>query len=206
MLANFGQRTLSKATKIQLSEPQQKELEDCAASRTAAARTVQRAKLILGLAAGQTQKKVAAQLGIVRQTVRHWHKRFVQQGTAGLQDAPHSGRPPAIAPDKIEQIVHKTTQETPLDSTHWSTRSLAQVMRVSASSVSRIWRAHKLKPHRVRTFKLSNDPNFAEKMEAVIELYLYPPADCVVWSADEKTQIQALANTQASLPCAPDHC
>jgi transposase len=199
-------KRMSRATKIQLSEPQQKELEDCAASRTAAARTVQRAKLILGLAAGQTQKKVAAQLGIVRQTVRHWHQRFVQQGTAGLQDAPRSGRPPAIAPDKIEQIVHKTTQETPLDSTHWSTRSLAQVMRVSASSVSRIWRAHKLKPHRVRTFKLSNDPNFAEKVEDVVALYLDPPPDSVVWSADEQCHIQALTHTQPSLPCVPGHC
>src|ERR1700681_1431941 len=130
---------MSTATKIQLSEQQQKELVSRAASRTAPMRTVQRAKLILGLATGQAQKEIAAQLGIVRQTVRHWHRRFVQQGIGGLEDAPRSGRPPVIAPDKIEQIVPKTTQETPLDSTHWSTRSLAQVMGISASSVSRIW-------------------------------------------------------------------
>jgi transposase len=83
---------------------------------------------------------------------------------------------------------------------------LAEEVAVSASSVSRIWRANKLKPHRVRTFKLSNDPNFAEKMEDVVELYLHPPPDSVVWSADEQTQIQALTSTQASMPCAPGHC
>lgn len=194
------------ATKIQLSWEQLCELDRCARSRNLAVRTVERAKIILGVAAGKTTKEIVEQVGVVRQTVARWERRFLKQGIEGLEDASRTGRPRVIEPGKIDRIVKKTNQETPLNSTHWSTRSMATVMEVSASTVSRIWREHKLKPHRVRTFKLSNDANFAEKMEAVIELYLHPPAESVVWSADEKTQIQALANTQASLPCAPDHC
>lgn len=197
---------MSSTVKIQLTEQQQDELERRLSSRSLAAHVVERAKIILGLAAGKAKQEIARQLGIVHQTVRRWEQRFQQQGTQGLEDAPRSGRPPVIQPEKVQQIVQKTTRETPPDSTHWSTRSLAKAMGVSASSVSRIWRAHKLKPHRVRTFKLSNDPHFAEKMEDVVELYLHPPADSVVWSADEQCQIQALARTQPSLPCAPSHC
>jgi len=192
--------------RIQLTEPQQDELVRCVRGRCLAARIVERAKVILGLAAGRATKEIAEQVGIVRQTVRRWGRSFLQHGTKGLQDAPRSGRPHVIQPEKIEQIVRKTTQETPPDSTHWSTRSLAKEVGVSASSVSRIWRANKLKPHRVRTFKLSNDPHFAEKTEDVVELYLHPPPDSVVWSADEQSQIQALTRTQPSLPCAPGHC
>src|SRR6266849_2014865 len=192
--------------KIQLTEQQQDELERRVSSRCLAVRTVERAEIILGLAAGKARKEIAEQVGIVRQTVRRWEQSFLRQGTKGLEDAPRSGRPRVIQPKKIEQIVYKTTQETPPDSTHWSTRSLAKEVDMSASSVSRIWRAHKLKPHRVRTFKLSNDPNFAEKMEDVVELYRHPPPDSVVWSADEQCQIQALTRTQSSLPCAPGHC
>jgi len=193
-------------TRIELTEQQQGELERCVRSRWRAARTVERAKIILGLAAGKAIKDIAGQVGVVRQTVRRWGQRFLRQGTKGLEDAPRSGRPRVILPEKIQQIVHKTTQETPPDSTHWSTRSLAKEVDVSACSVSRIWREQKLKPHRVKTFKLSNDPNFAEKMEGVVKLYLDPPPDSVVWSADEQCQIQALTRTQPSLPCAPGHC
>src|SRR6266849_1801577 len=192
--------------KIQLTEQQQDELERRVSSRCLAVRTVERAEIILGLAAGKARKEIAEQVGIVRQTVRRWEQSFLRQGTKGLEDAPRSGRPRVIQPKKIEQIVYKTTQETPPDSTHWSTRSLAKEVDMSASSVSRIWRAHKLKPHRVRTFKLSNDPNFAEKMEDVVELYRHPPPDSVVWTADEQCQIQALTRTQSSLPCVPRHC
>jgi transposase len=197
---------MSDTTKIQLTEQQRDELERCASSRSLAVRVVERAKIILGLAAGKAKQEIASQLGIVRQTARRWERRFQQQGTEGLEDAARSGRPRDIQPEKIQQIVQKTIQETPPDSTHWSTRTLAKLMGVSASSVCRIWRAHKLKPHRIRTFKLSNDPNFAEKLEDVVKLYLDPPVGSVVWSADEQCQIQALTRTQPGLPCAPGHC
>jgi len=194
------------AAKIELTESQREELEHRAGSRTIAQRAVERAKIIVRLALGKAGNQVAKELGIARQTVGRWGRRFQERGTEGLEDAPRSGRPRSIGEEKIQQIVHKTTQETPTDSTHWSTRSLGTVMHVSASSISRIWRAHKLKPHRVRTFKLSNDRLFAEKLEDVVELYLHPPADSVVWSADEQCHLQALTRTQPSLPCAPGHC
>ena len=143
---------------------------------------MERAKIILGSVAGKAKREIAEKLGIARQTVRRWEKRFQQQGTKtkGLEDAPRSGRPRRIQPEQIAQIVQKTTQETPADSTHWSTRSLAAVVNVSPSSVARIWRSKKLKPYRVRTFKLSNDPKFAGKTEDIVPLYLYPPPNAVV--------------------------
>jgi len=146
---------------------------------------MERAKIILGLAAGKAKQEVAAQLGIARQTASRWEKRFRQQGTQGWRK--RSGRDGrVILPEKIEQIVRKTIRETPPDSTHLSTRSPAEQVEVSASSIGRIWRARNLKPHRVRTFKLSNDRCFAEKTDDVVKLYLNPPPDAYVWSADER--------------------
>lgn len=194
------------AENIQLDEQAREELKALAASRTCAVRLWERATIIMELAAGRTKQELAKQLGLARQTVRRWEQRFLQRGIAGLNDAPRSGRPPTLGPEKIAPIVHKTMQETPGDSTPWSTRSLAPETEVSACSVSRIWRKHKLQPHRVRTFKLSKDRLFAEKTADIVTLYLTPPADSIVWSADEQCQLQALTRTQASLPCAPGHC
>jgi transposase len=197
---------MSSAENIQLDEHAQEELKSLAGSRASAVRMAERASIIVELAAGRAKQEIAEQLGIARQTVLRWEQRFLQRGMEGLNDAPRSGRPRTIGPEKIAQIVHKTIQETPCDSTHWSTRSLAQEVEVSACSVSRIWRAQKLQPHRVKTFKLSNDRLFAEKTADIVTLYLNPPPDSVVWSADEQCQIQALTRTQSSLPCAPGHC
>ncbi len=193
------------AENIQLDEQSQEELKSLARSRASVVRMAERASIIVGLAAGRAKQEIAEHLGIARQTVLRWEQRFLQRGMDGLKDAPRSGRPRTIGPEKIAQIVQKTTRETPADSTHWSTRSLAAVMEVSACSISRIWRAQKLQPHRVKTFKLSNDPLFAEKTADIVELYLNPPSNSVVWSADEQCQLQALTRTQPSLPCAPGH-
>ncbi len=193
------------AKKIQLDEQAQEKLKALAVSRTSTVRLWERATIILGLAAGRAKQEIAKQLGIARQTVLHWEQRFLQLGLEGLNDAPRSGRPRIIEPEKIAQIVQKTIHETPVDSTHWSTRSLAAVMEVSACSISRIWRAQKLQPYRVKTFKLSNDPLFAEKTVDIAALYLCPPADSIVWSADEQCQLQALMRTQQGLPCAPGY-
>ncbi|HEY6371445.1 MAG TPA: IS630 family transposase [Candidatus Sulfotelmatobacter sp.] len=193
------------AENIQLDEQSQEKLKSLVASRTCAVRLGERASIILGLAAGRAKQEIAKQLGLAWQTVLRWEQRFLQLGMAGLNDAPRSGRPRTIGPEKIAQIVQKTTRETPVDSTHWSTRSLAAVMEVSACSISRIWRAQKLQPHRVKTFKLSNDRLFAEKTADIVELYLDPPPNSVVWSADEQCQLQALMRTQSSLPGAPGH-
>lgn len=193
------------AKTIQLDDPSHEALKSLAASRTSAVRLWERATIIMQLAVGATKQEIAKQLGLARQTVLRWEQRFLQRGMEGLNDVPRAGRPRTIGPEKIAQIVQKTTQETPVDSTHWSTRSLAAVMDVSACSISRIWRAQKLQPHRVKTFKLSNDPLFAEKTVDIVELYLNPPPYSVVWSADEQCQLQALMRTQNSLPCAPGH-
>ncbi len=196
-----------RAYKVWLSQELEDDLRRYARSRTLPARLVERSKMLLGCATGHTVEEIAEELGVARQTVSRQLGRFVAQGLDGVaKDAPRSGRPPVILPPKIAEIVEKTTRETPADATHWSTRTLAKVVDVSASSVGRIWRVHGLKPHRVKSFKLSNDPRFAEKLEDVVNLYLHPPADAIVLSVDEKCQIQALDRTQPGLPWKKGRC
>jgi transposase len=198
---------MQRAYKIWLSQEQEDDLQRLARSRSLPARLAERSKMLLLCAAGHTVEQTAGQLGVVRQTVSRWLGRYIEQGWAGVEkDAPRSGRPPLILPSKIAEIVEKTTQQRPAGSTHWSTRTMAPTVGVSASSVRRIWRAHGLQPHRVKNFKLSNDPRFAEKMEDVLELYLHPPADAMVWSLDEKCQIQALDRSQPGLPWKKGRC
>jgi transposase len=192
--------------KIRLTSEQEDELQRFARSRTLPARLVERAKMLVLGSTGHRAAEIAAQLGVVRQTVTRWLGRFEAQGMKGMEDAYRSGRPPLILPSKIAEVVEKTTQEKPAGATHWSTRTLAPVAGVSPSTVGRIWRAHGLKPHRVRSFKLSNDPRFAEKLEDVVGLYLHPPADAIVLSLDEKCQIQALQRTQPGLPWKKGRC
>jgi len=131
-------------------------------------------------------------------TVARWRLRFLQRGIE--KDAPRPGRKPTLSSATVQAIIRKTTQETPPQATHWSTRTMAKATGVSAASVRRIWRRHGLKPHRIKSFKLSNDPQFAEKLEDVVGLYLNPPEHALVLSLDEKTQIQALDRTQPGLP------
>lgn len=177
-----------------------------ARSRTLPARLVERAKMLAGCSAGHGVEEIAAQLNVARQTVARWLGRFEAQGMQGMEDAPRSGRPPLILPPKIAAIVEKTTREKPAGATHWSTRTLAPMVGVSPSTVRRIWQRHGLKPHRVSSFKLSNDPRFAEKLEDVVNLYLHPPTDAIVLSLDEKCQIQALERTQPGLPWKKGRC
>jgi transposase len=188
-----------------LTPEQEEELACRANGRKVAVRAAERAKILLESAAGKAKQEIAEQLGIARQTVGRWQKRFLEKGTKGLQDAPRSGRPRSIQPEQVAQIIRKTNEETPADSTHWTTRSMAEAMDVSPSSVGRIWRSADVKPHRVRTFKLSNDPEFAEKTNVIVDLYMNPPPNSVVWSADEQCQLQALERTQPGLPCVPGH-
>jgi transposase len=136
-----------------------------------------------------------------------WRNRFLDGGLAALdKDAPRPGRTPTITPSKIQEVIRKTTQEKPSNATHWSTRSMAQAAGLSEKSVRRIWHQHGLKPHLARTFKVSNDPQFAEKLEAIIGLYLNPPEHAIVLCADEKSQIQALDRTQPGLPLKKGRC
>jgi len=126
---------------------------------------------------------------------------------AGLEkDAARPGRTPTITLAKVQEVVRKTTQEKPANATHWSTRTMAEAAGLSEKSIRRIWHKHGLKPHLSRTFKVSNDPNFAEKLEAIVGLYLNPPEHAIVLCADEKSQIQALDRTQPGLPIKKGRC
>ena len=178
---------IRQASKVWLSAEERDELELFACSRTLPVRCVERARIILGCAAGRDNQQMGQELGVCRQTVGCWRERFVAQGMEGLKDRPRSGRPARIQRARIEEIVRLTTQEKPTVATHWSTRVLAEVTGVSAATVGRIWRAHGLKPHRVKSFKLSNDARFAEKLEDVVNLYLHPPPGALVISVDEKS-------------------
>ena len=189
------------AAKVELSESQRKQLEMWAAGRRVPVRLAERARMILLAAQGQTDKEIGEQLGIWRGTVARWRARFIADGVAGIEhDQTRPGRKPKISARKVKAIVALTTQQRPDNATHWSTRSMAAASGVSEASVRRIWHAHGLKPHRVATFKVSNDKHFAEKLEDIVGLYLDPPEHALVLSCDEKSQIQALDRTQPGLP------
>jgi len=189
------------APPIRLTPEQQEALQQCARARSLSVRLVERARIVLLAAAGKQDKDVAAELGISAQKVARWRKRFLALGMAGLEkDAPRPGRTPSISAAKVKRVIQKTTQEKPAHRTHWSTRSMAAAVGISEATVRRIWHKNGLKPHLVETFKVSTDPHFAEKLEAVVGLYLNPPEHAVVLCCDEKSQIQALDRTQPGLP------
>jgi len=195
------------ARPVVLSTEQQNMLESRARARSAAARSVERARIVLLAAAGMQDKQIAAKLRIMPETAARWRNRFLDGGLAALdKDAPRPGRPSTITPAKIQEVVGKTTQEKPSNAPHWSTRSMAKASGLSEKSVRRIWHQHGLKPHLARTFKVSNDPQFAEKLEAIIGLYLNPPEHAIVLCTDEKSQIQALDRTQPGLPLKKGRC
>jgi transposase len=186
------------AAPIHLDEGSRGRLQGWSRGRRNAHRLVQRAQIILLAADGKENVEIAEQLNISRHKVARWRERFLQLGVAGLEkDAPRPGRTRKI---DVQDIVRKTTQERPTNATHWSTRSMARAAGVSEASVRRVWQAHGLKPHRLETFKVSRDPRFAEKLEDVIGLYLHPPQHALVFSVDEKCQIQALDRSQPGLP------
>jgi transposase len=190
------------APPITLTPEQRKRLTAVADSRTVSVRFAQRARMILRAADGLQDKQVAAEVNVRRQAVARWRKRFLALGIDGIaRDAPRGGRRrSARTPQKVRAIVERTTRTTPPDATHWSTNTMAKAEGVSASTVRRVWREHGIKPHRVKSFKLSNDKHFAEKLDDVVGLYLSPPEHALVLSCDEKSQIQALDRTQPGLP------
>ncbi|MGH8030887.1 MAG: IS630 family transposase [Luteimonas sp.] len=186
---------------VTLDESQRRTLTQWARSRTVSVRWRERARIVLAASKGDSDQAIAEALGTTRHRVARWRARFASGGVAALkQDLPRGGRPPKADATKIEEIIRLTIQTTPAHATHWSTRSMAARVGVSDSTVLRIWHAHGLKPHRVETFKLSNDPQFAEKLDAIVGLYLSPPEHALVLCCDEKSQGQALDRTQPGLP------
>lgn len=162
-----------------------------------------RARIILLSAKGQSDQSIAKKLGTTRATVGKWRKRFLEQGCDGLIDAQRPGAPRTVSDDDVETVITKTLESTPRNATHWSTRKMAKESGLSTSTISRIWRAFGLKPHRVETFKLSKDPRFIEKVRDIVGLYMSPPERAVVLCVDEKSQIQALDRTEPILPMRP---
>ena len=162
-----------------------------------------RARIVLASADGRSNTAVAAELRVCVDTVGKWRSRFLEQGLDGLLDQPRSGRPRMIDDADVERVIALTLETTPRDATHWSTRSMAQISGLSHTTVSRIWRAFALQPHRTETFKLSADPLFIEKVRDIAGLYLNPPDRALVLCVDEKSQIQALDRTRPLLPLRP---
>jgi transposase len=192
---------MRRAPVITLSPEQRTVLESQARGRSFPLRVVERARIVLLAAAGRQDKDIAALLSMTPKKVSRWRKRFLALGVAGLlKDAPRPGRKPTISARLRQRVVTLTTRQQPSNATHWSTRTMAATVGISEASVRRIWRAHGLKPHRVETFKISNDPAFAEKLEDIVGLYLNPPEHALVLCVDEKSQIQALDRTQPGLP------
>lgn len=191
------------AAVIVLSDVERAELEGWARRRTSAAGLALRSRIVLAAADGERNSDMAARMKISRSTVRRWRNRFVEQRCDGLLDEPRPGRPRVVGDVQIEALITATLETTPVDATHWSTRSMAEHLGLSQSMVSRVWRAFGLAPHKQDSWKLSKDPLFVEKVRDIVGLYLDPPERALVLCVDEKTQIQALNRTQPVFPMLP---
>ncbi len=189
------------AAALVMSPGQRDALGVLARSRTAPHRQVQRAQVLLLAAEGIANSQIAARVGVKPATVRTWRARFAEEGLAKLGKVRAGrGRKSTIPQATIEQIVELTRNSTPAGHTHWSCRTMAAAAGVSPATVQRVWAARGLKPHLVKTFKLSNDPRFEEKLIDVVGLYLNPPEQAIVLCLDEKSSVQAMDRTQPSLP------
>jgi transposase len=192
------------APSVELTEEERVALARWSRGRSTPTRLVLRAKIVLLAAAGKRNIDIVEQLGTRMKTVCLWRRRFVEKRLAGIErDAPRGGRPATARQATAQKIIRATTTQKPEAATHWSTRTLASELGTSPAMVQRVWKANGLQPHRVKTFKVSNDPQFAEKLVDVVGLYLNPPEHAIVLCVDEKSQIQALDRTQKSLPIYP---
>ncbi len=195
------------AQDIRLTKKERTTLERWLQGRRVSVRQRDRAKMVLLAADGMSNKTIAMEMSVKAHTVGRWRSRFAELRLGGIEkDLPRGGRPRSQREQLESRIIRKTTQETPKNATHWSTRTLAKELGVTQSMIHRVWKANGLKPHLIRTFKLSRDPHFEEKLIDVVGLYLNPPEKALVISADEKSQIQALDRTQPSLPIIPGRC
>lgn len=192
---------------IALSSEEEQRIRELLGAHGTPQQVVLRCRIVLGAAEGKSDLAVASALNVNRHTATLWRRRFAEGGLASLwQIAPGRGRKPTYGADKIKTVIDATLQTKPKGMTHWSCRLMANNQEISKSTVSNIWRSHNIKPHRVKTFKLSRDPEFLEKLTDVIGLYLNPPQQAIVLCVDEKSQIQALDRTQPGLPLKKGRC
>ncbi len=186
---------------LPVTDEQRSVLEKLIRSHSSPHRDVQRARALLMACDGFANTRIASEVGVAAMTVKAWRERFTETGLKHFSAVRAGrGRKPSIPTAKVEEIVRATLHETPPGETHWSCRTMAARAGVSAATVQRIWSAREIRPHQVKTFKLSNDPRFEEKLVDVVGLYLNPPENAIVLCMDEKSQIQALDRTQPSLP------
>ena len=185
------------APEIVLTNEERGELMRLARSKLTSVRLALRARIVLLAAQGVQNIDIAAQLNVGRVQVARWRERYIESGLAGIERDLPRGAPSTI---DVTHLVELTTQSTPAAATHWSTRTMAAELGVSAASVSRHWRKNGLKPHLVRGFEVSRDPQFVDKLEDIVGLYLAPPEHALVLCCDEKSQVQALDRTQPGLP------
>lgn len=189
-----------RAAAIELEPDERETLEAWRRRRKTANSLHLRAGIVLDCADGRPGKEVARRNGVSQQTVTKWRHRFLEARLSGLSDAPRPGQPRRHSDEDVQAVLDATLHSKPKDATHWSVRLLAKELDKPTDFVHRVWRAFGLKPHLSQTFKLSNDPNFIEKVRDVVGLYLDPPDKALVLCVDEKTQIQALDRTQPMLP------
>jgi len=190
-----------------LAEDQRQQIDQWLAALGTPQQVSLRCRILRAAAGGQSEASIAAALDINRNTVRLWKERFAQKGLRSLWEiAPGRGRKATYGPERIKAVIDATLQSKPKGSTHWSCRLMAASQGMSKSTISNLWRSHNLKPHRSKTFKLSRDPKFLDKLTDVIGLYLNPPDKAIVLCVDEKSQIQALNRTQPGLPLKKGRC
>src|SRR5712671_4684650 len=195
------------ASAVILSEPDRNQLESWVRAQFTPQQVALRSRIILMAAAGKQDLEIADELNVNRHTPALWRKRFQTQGLDGVWEIqPGRGRKPSHDEAKVAAIVAATLQTKPKGSTHWSCRTMARAQKVSPSTINRVWQEHNLKPHRTRSFKLSRDVKFLEKLTDVVGLYLNPPDKSAVLCLDEKSQIQALDRTQPGLPLKKGRC
>src|SRR5438552_9779625 len=188
-------------TNIQLSRADRSKLEAVVANRNSPQKHVWRARIVLLTADGRGTAEIRQATGKAKTVIWRWQERFRGEGAAGLwRDKTRRSRIPPLSPEAAKRVVALTLAGPPQAASHWTGSAMAEAAGISVSSVQRIWRAHGLQPHRVRQFKLSNDPQFAAKLHEIVGLYVDPPDHAVVLSVDDKSQIQALDRTQPGLP------
>jgi len=198
---------MRRAVAIDLDDAERTMLKRLKRIRRVSVRLAERAAIVLHAADGYENQQIGELMGITRQKVGRWRVRYAESGLEGIEkDAPRPGRRRRIDEKQRTAVVRKTLNETPEGQTHWSRATMSAATGLSESTIGRIWREHGLKPHRVETFKLSNDPEFVEKLNDIVGLYINPPEHAIVLSCDEKSQIQALDRTQPGLPMKKGRC
>jgi len=194
---------MAKAEKLDVSAADVAELRNWLRRTSTRKSLADRARIILLSAEGLSAAAIEEKIGVARITVYKWRERYIAEGVGALVDLPRPGQPRKLDPKDAKRILTMTTTTIPKESTHWSLRLMAKYAGVTVHQVSQVWKAADLRPHRLQSFKISNDPKFAEKVVDVVGLYMDPPENAVVLSVDEKTQIQALDRTQPMLPLKP---